>query len=436
MPQRIAVEQQVEDKNQSNPDAEFLADNANVAREQTQARITSTDQNDANPTPGGNHQGPTSNPGDSHLNEIGQSEDREGEAGRAPGQTGGGDATYAQSEPPPRAGTEVARAETSRGDRNGRLSALPAPDARGEGRRGQKAQTALPHRDAMPDLATAEGGSYSVAEAQKAQQERDKRLAQKKQLPAPKGVQNPTQFLGLGARGTTQNGINLNLTHGSAIAAVGADQLAGEIQADGERRRAKHRGSWRSSGIERWRSAIENYVPHVKLGNQTALNAAQAPFASYLNRIHNRLHPIYAGDFLDHLSSLPAGDPHNNLSRSTHLEIVLSRVDGSIVDMGVMKTSGLTAFDLGVLDSAQKAAPFGTPPASIVSPDGNVYLHWEFHRDPRYACSTYFARPKMLKVQPKSAPPPQPEPRQPAEPEEKQQHGRVDADRDERHAKR
>jgi len=27
------------------------------------------------------------------------------------------------------------------------------------------------------------------------------------------------------------------------------------------------------------------------------------------------------------------------------------------------------------------------------APDGNVYLHWEFHRDPYDACSTRNARP-------------------------------------------
>jgi hypothetical protein len=73
--------------------------------------------------------------------------------------------------------------------------------------------------------------------------------------------------------------------------------------------------------------------------------------------------------------------------------------------MGVTKTSGVTAFDIGALEAVSAAAPFGPAPPSIVSPDGNVYLHWEFHRDPRYACSTYFARPYILKAKPKSAPP-------------------------------
>jgi hypothetical protein len=76
--------------------------------------------------------------------------------------------------------------------------------------------------------------------------------------------------------------------------------------------------------------------------------------------------------------------------------------------MGVVRTSGVTAFDINALEAVSKAAPFGKPPAEIVSPDGNVYVHWEFYRNPDYACSTYFAHPIILKeapALPKSPPP-------------------------------
>jgi hypothetical protein len=47
-----------------------------------------------------------------------------------------------------------------------------------------------------------------------------------------------------------------------------------------------------------------------------------------------------------------------------------------------------------------------------------VYLHWEFHRNPLLACSTYFARPFILKVPQKSAPPANEPPGGPFGPEE------------------
>lgn len=82
---RIAVVQHVDDPNQKdNPNAEFIGDQANHVKKQTQARITSTDQNDKNPTPGGNHTGPTNDPGDSDEARVAQSDDHEGEKDRAP----------------------------------------------------------------------------------------------------------------------------------------------------------------------------------------------------------------------------------------------------------------------------------------------------------------------------------------------------------------
>ncbi|MEO7113826.1 MAG: TonB family protein, partial [Polyangiaceae bacterium] len=97
--------------------------------------------------------------------------------------------------------------------------------------------------------------------------------------------------------------------------------------------------------------------------------------------------------------SLPPTHPMNDPKIFTSLEIVLTR-EGQIVKMGVVKTSGITAFDIAALDSVQRASPFGPAPGAIISPDGNVYLHWEFHRDEMYACSTMNARPIMLKTAP------------------------------------
>lgn len=205
--------------------------------------------------------------------------------------------------------------------------------------------------------------------------------------------------------GLTPGGLNPNLTPLSALESVGSEQLLRERIADGERRRSTHRGSWQAVGLERWKSAIENYVAVARDGNTTALNAAHAPFASYLNNIHNRIHPVFAERYLTSLDGLPADHPANRPETSTHIEMVLSPDNGRIVRMGVTKASGTTLFDVNALEAVQKASPFGAAPPSIVSPDGHVYLHWEFHRDPNLACHTYFARPLMLKTAPKTAPP-------------------------------
>jgi TonB family protein len=189
--------------------------------------------------------------------------------------------------------------------------------------------------------------------------------------------------------------LNTNLNQGQIASIVGTDNLRKLREADGERRKSEHRGSWVASNFERWRSAIENYVSSVKTGNQTALNTAAVPFASYLNGMHNRIHPIFAESFLESLDSLPSSHPLNDQHLVTRLEIVLTR-EGHLKKMGIVKTSGLTAFDIAALDAVDRAQPFGPAPNAIISPDGNVYLHWEFHRDEVYACSTMGARPFIL----------------------------------------
>jgi TonB family protein len=105
----------------------------------------------------------------------------------------------------------------------------------------------------------------------------------------------------------------------------------------------------------------------------------------------------------------------NRPDMRTFLEIVLNHEDGRVVRMGITTSSGSTMFDVSALEAVQQGSPFGASPAEIVSPDGNVYVHWEFHRNRDMACSTYFARPYLIQVKPKAAPvnpstPPTPEP--------------------------
>lgn len=407
IPKRVAVVQHVEDQNQAdNSEAEFIGEHNNRVQEQTQARITATDQDDAKPTPGSQHMGPSEVPGDSHVTDIAQSDDTPGELNRAPSEDKLAPQQTA-SVSQPSGIPEVA----------GRVQGGPEKSDPGE--KGQTARAASTAADEAPATEAAPGGSWQVAEERQARLERAAVEARRHRPAAPSGDPNrPLDFLGLGAAGRTERGVNLNLTPGTALAAIGQDQLAREIQADGERRRSKHQGSWKAVGIERWRPAIENYVATVKLGNQTALNTAAVPFAAYLNRIHNRLHPIFAVGYLGFLDDLPGSAGLHDKDMKTDLEIVLSQSNGSIVKMGVTKTSGVTAFDISALESVQRASPFGAPPAAIVSPDGNVYLHWEFHRNPLYACSTFFARPYIIKAPQKTAPPNMDPPSGPFGPEE------------------
>ncbi|WP_394823220.1 TonB C-terminal domain-containing protein [Pendulispora albinea] len=398
---RIAVRQHAKPDQEDNPNAKFISDEANKVEEESVATQTSHDQNDPNPTPGGNHAGADPRMGDSDKTKIAESEEHAGEKNRAPGEKG--TEFQVQHEPPP---DQPMGPVATKGP-----SAQTPPQAGGDGQQpanSRGGEAAPGAATTSPDVVTAPGGTWSFNPI---------RPGVTGGMPMNPGQQNPSNkgrganapsvnLMGLGGKAGPGQ-INLNLNQQGVVAIVGQDQLRKERLADGERRKSEHRGSWIASNFERWRSAIENYVSSVKPGNTTALNTAKVPFATYLNSMHNRIHPIFADSFLGSLDGLPATHPLNDQKLMTRLEIVLTR-DGQLHHMGIVKTSGITAFDIAALDSVQRASPFGTAPSAIVSPDGRVYLHWEFHRDD-YACSTINARPFMLTAPP-STPPEDPAP--------------------------
>ncbi len=398
---RIAVRQHAKPDQQDNPNAHFIADEANHVEKETVATQTSHDRDDVNPTPGGNHPNPDKQPGDSEKTRIAESEEHKGEKNRAPGEKGTDfDVVHEPKLPKPEAAPTAAttppvpqQAPRAAGERNPATPQAPAPQAPAQPAPGGETP-------ASPDVQAAPDGTWTFNPARPG--------GAPGTTPSPTaGAANPAApggklwtLPGLGAR-STPGQMNTNLSQGQIASIVGQDNLRKLREADGERRKSEHRGSWTASNFERWRSAIENYVSSVKPGNQTALNTAAVPFASYLNGMHNRIHPIFADSFLESLDSLPANSPMNDQHLVTRLEIVLTK-EGRLKKMGIVKTSGITAFDIAALDSVDRAQPFGPAPSAIVSGDGNVYLHWEFHRDEVYACSTQGARPFILNNAPKN----------------------------------
>ena len=406
---RIAVRQHVQPNQQDNPQAHFLGDEANHVEQETVATQTSHDRDDLNPTPGASHAGPKGTEGDSDRTKIAESEDHLGEKNRAPGERGTEfDVQHDPMPTHPQAATPVPGAP-----------GLVPPATGGDGRMAGAPTDHDPGTEVQPAPGSAvvidENGNWTFnpvrpgTGAPEAPTGRGKKIASNAAS---------TTWLGLGGR-VAPGQVNLNLNQNTVVASVGLDQLTREREADGERRRSEHRGTFIASSFERWRSAIENYVSSVKPGNQTALNTAKSPFATYLNGMHNRIHPIFADAFLSSLDSLPNENPMNNKRIFTTLEIVLTK-NGHVVKMGVVKTSGITAYDIAALDAVQRASPFGPAPSAIVSPDGRVYLHWEFHREEAIACSNMNARPFLLNVPSVPAPvDPTPTPTTPSNPHER-----------------
>ena len=388
---KIAVQQKSDPNQKDNPNAAFLASEANTVEEETIAKNRSSDGSLDEAKLANSQGGPPDQAGDSQEDKAGQDETSPGDPSKAP-----------------IASAPMSLIVPKQASRNSAVSP-PAPNSAkpAVAPPSEASGSNLPKSD-IKAAATAEAGSdLLLGEGQvqngfkqNADKSGEASAARKssKQLPPRKNT--GVDLGGLGSESRSVNGMQLNLSATNAMAAIGQDKLAREVRESGERRKAQHRGSWNTAGIDQWRGAIENYIPSVKEGNKTSLNAARAPFAAYLAALHQKLHPVFADRFLSALDNFPADHPMNRPELVTYVEIILNGDTGQLVRLGVTQTSGVTAYDVQALAALKIASPYGPPPAEIKSPGGYVYLHWEFHREPQLACSTYFARPIMLKSAP------------------------------------
>ena len=196
-------------------------------------------------------------------------------------------------------------------------------------------------------------------------------------------------------RGQGREGPDLRVSWNQFEEIIGEDELREERERYVRERMSKQRGNSRERQ-QRWadfRAALENYVPDVRSGNQTALNAAASPFANYIAAVHRRMHRSFADRFIRNLPA-GAGNPFNDMSLRTKLEIVFNG-DGSIDRVGIVNTSGMLPFDYGAYNAVMRGQPYPAPPSSILSGNGKVYLHWSFYRNARQ-CGTFNAEPFIL----------------------------------------
>ena len=175
------------------------------------------------------------------------------------------------------------------------------------------------------------------------------------------------------------------------------DRIYGKVA---ERQRSAARRSERRSKpgkASRWKriqADLQNFVPEVRPGNQTALNTRADPFAVYIARMHRSIHKRWGFGFLTDLDLKPDGHIMNKMSLWTMVEIVV-RPDGEVGKTTIVRPSGILAFDVAAMDAVYSSAPFEGTPRAIRSADGNVYLHWRFHRNHKQ-CGTFGVDPYIL----------------------------------------
>jgi TonB family protein len=277
------------------------------------------------------------------------------------------------------------RKEGQVGDANRKI----ARDEDVKSQRGRSAPSVVPHVDPRrPESSAPSKSLLSMRDVPKRDHEVTPETANPSLPRDPDGLQStlddrPEAVKDLGGTQGDSRKMRLSITGKQYEYLFGDDAEAAARLAQKER---SHRPGRFTERLGRVQSALENFIPEVRPGNQTALNTRAAPFAAFIARMHRNIHELWGFGFLEDLESKPASYPLNNPNLVTKLEIVLGG-DGTISKITIIQASGLMQFDVAAIDAVYSAGPFPDPPREIRSGNGKIYIHWTFHRDERQ-CAT------------------------------------------------
>jgi TonB C terminal len=372
---KLAVTQKSEDPNVPPPtDARFIAEQNRKVAEETIASVRSLTENDEQPSATATNRA-ADQQGNATEDEPAELQNVHGEDKRIPNKREAREKPLAPSQLGQ--GQERGEAVAHAAERGGSPSKSEAPR---EVAAGSEAVGGEENVLVIQDGA----GSFRIRRSMPGQGAGDQGGE------AQKGARASQAQRESGAR--AGGGTNLKLSWSQFESTYGAEQLREQRDAYLEQRRSQSRGGQREEDWRKFRAAAENFVDRVKPGNQTALNAAASPFAAYLAEVHRSIHREFAMRFL---RSLPlVGGAFADPTLVTRLEIVINQ-DGSLHQVGVVRTSGFTPFDYGAWNSVMKSAPYPEPPKRILSGDGRVYVRWDFYNNERQ-CGTFNAEPFIL----------------------------------------
>jgi TonB family protein len=154
---------------------------------------------------------------------------------------------------------------------------------------------------------------------------------------------------------------------------------------------------WTPSAPLRWALAFEDksspLIAEENLLVEASTTRLYTSFVEWLGWVHRRIHPVFAEHFLESLRLEPASSPLHEPTLVTIVHMRVDARDGRLRALRIAKSSGVERFDVGVLDSIDRAQPLPLPPNILRSADGDVYARWAFYRDPMRGCSLTNATP-------------------------------------------
>jgi Gram-negative bacterial TonB protein C-terminal len=187
-------------------------------------------------------------------------------------------------------------------------------------------------------------------------------------------------------------GVNTPLAFNDYERIIGKQRVDEERQVAARKMTSK-KGRWERK-LDAVKSSLENFIPDIRPGNQTALKTRAHPYALYIARMHRRIHELWGFGFLEHLDDRGSDYPLNDPNLWVNLEISVNP-DGTLHKVTIAKTSGKTEFDVAAIDAVISSAPYEATPEAIRSVDSRIYLRWGFYRNWRQ-CGTFNAEPYIL----------------------------------------
>lgn len=126
-------------------------------------------------------------------------------------------------------------------------------------------------------------------------------------------------------------------------------------------------------------SATSDYLKDVDQGLETLLNAREFKYYTYYNRIRKQLTQHWEPKVRTKLSQMFKQGRYLAAAtdRITKLIVILDK-KGNLVNVQLVKDSGVTDLDDAAVEAFQSAAPFPNPPQGIIDPDGTVKIRWDF----------------------------------------------------------
>lgn len=121
--------------------------------------------------------------------------------------------------------------------------------------------------------------------------------------------------------------------------------------------------------------ALEDFYPDYSIGSRTYLNVLRYPEVEYFVRMKKQFKMTF--------DPAPALRSHFSINRVTQgsIDVVLAvsvAKDGSLSELFILKSSGITTYDQEALRTVGASAPFATPPDKFLEDDGHLRMSWTF----------------------------------------------------------